>query len=99
MRTLISLFVVMLLTVACTKTPPKLESNKRLVYSFKQPDRKVLSGQQSGRLGQPGMKSIGKNAIYYSANGNLCRRLSNNNTVCYIRGRWYQTVAIRAKGR
>ncbi len=100
MRIPVTLLLMAALTVSCAKNPPKLDSNKQLVYSFKQPKRTVLTGQYPKQLGQPSMKSIGGSSrTYYSANGNLCRRLSNNRTVCHIGGKWYESVSIRAKGR
>ena len=79
---------------------PKLDSSKPLHYSFKQPQRIALSGKQSGQLGHPEMKSIAKGSnTYYSANGNICRRLSNNKTACHIGGKWYESVGIVARGK
>ncbi len=99
MKTHISLLCIVAFTASCTKNPPKLESNKQLVYSFKQPQRKALSANQTKHLGKPDMKSLAKqSSAYYSANGNLCRQLSNSRTVCYIGGKWYESVNIRTKG-
>ncbi|MEE9304308.1 MAG: hypothetical protein V3U84_11060, partial [Thiotrichaceae bacterium] len=101
MRIFTSLLLVTIVTItaSCTKNPPKLESSKQLVYSFKQPQRTVLPGSQSKQLGQPSMKSItARSSTYYSANGNICRRLSNRRTVCHIGGKWFESVRIRTKG-
>jgi hypothetical protein len=97
-------FILIVMTsVSCTtrnQTPPKLNSNKQLQYSFQQPQRKVLSGKQSSQLGQPDLQSINsKSNTYYSANGNICRHLSNSKTVCHIGGQWRESVAIIAIGR
>ena len=96
----VSLLIIAILSVSCTKDIPKLDSSKPLHYSFKQPQRKVLSGKQAGLLGRPDMKSVAKKSnTYYSANGNICRHLSNNKTACYIGGKWYESVGIVARGR
>lgn len=94
--------LIILISTSCAKNqgPPKLNSNKQLQYSFQQPDRKVLSGKQSGQLGKPNLTSIKSNSnTYYSANGNICRRLSRSKTVCHIGGQWHESVSIMAIGR
>jgi len=98
MKPLVSILlmaVVSVSSVSCTKNVPKLDSSKPLQYSFQQPQRKALSGKQSGQLGRPDMKSMHKQAnTYYSANGNICRRFSSHKTVCYIGGKWQEAVTI-----
>lgn len=110
MKPLVSILLVAVIgasSVSCTnstfefrKKIPKLDSSKPLKYSFKQPQRKVLSGKQSGQLGRPDMKSVQKQPnTYYSANGNICRRFSSHKTACYISGKWQEAVTIIGMSR
>ncbi len=95
MKPLVSILFMAVISVSCTKNAPILDSSKPLHYSFQQPQRKALSGKQSGQLGRPDIKSIQQQSnTYYSANGNICRRFSSSKTVCYIGGKWQEAVAI-----
>ena len=100
MKSLFSIVLIVVFSVSCTKSAPKLDSGMPLQYSFKQPQRKALPGMQSGQLGRPDKQSLHKQPnTYYSANGNICRRLSNSKTVCYIGGKWHETVPIIGTSR
>ncbi len=91
------LIATAILTSSCSNNPPLLDSSKPLTYSFGQPNRKEVTPQQSKHLGKPSAESK-QAGTYYSANGNSCRRLSSSRSVCYIGGKWLESVRVSGKG-
>ncbi len=98
-RTL-TLLISMLLITSCSGGLPELDTNKQLSYQFEQPKRQVFPSEQAVQLGKPTINDIGKTnrQHYYSANGNICKRLSIRKTACYIGNKWYESTVIMAAG-
>ncbi len=92
--------LMMFVSTACTQNPPALKSDKPLQYSFQTPSRTLLPEKQAVQLGVPDRDTVNRDSrtYYYSANGNICRRLPNRTTtVCYINGNWYEAAAIMTR--
>ena len=96
----ITLLLSTLFITSCSSGLPELDTKKQLSYQFEQPKRQVFPHNQAKQLGKPTLKDISQknHQNYYSANGNICRRLSNKKSACYIGDKWYESTAIMAAG-
>jgi len=93
--------VSVIFIVSCSQNQPVLNTNKKLSYQFDHPQRKLLDKNQASHLGNPTLKDIDNNRQqhYYSANGNICRKLSTQHTACYINNNWYESRHIMSSNR
>jgi hypothetical protein len=86
--------------VSCSQNQPVLDTNKKLSYQFGKPKRQLLTKNQANSLGNPTLKELDNNRQnYYSANGNICRKLSTQHTACYINNNWYESKPIMSSNR